>query len=347
MSVSYKAVGWNAFKKRYDLLLVIGIVLFLGVFIGVGLTTHPAVTLEILLMRATAVAAFTLLHVILAIGPLARLNKLWLPVVYNRRHLGVAMFMLAFIHAMLGFITYHVGGPINPVLSIFTADAGVTMSTFPFQAFGFAALMILFVMAATSHDFWLANLSAPVWKTLHMLVYLAYLLLIVHVAFGVLQSETSPIYAMLTGLGVVVIGGLHLRAGWSQMGIEAESARSVDDKTYVEVCQVSDLTENIPLGASVNGERVAVILYEGNKVSTVSGVCQHQNGPLAEGQFKYGCLTCPWHGFQYKPHDGTSPAPFTEKIPTFDIKIVDGKVLVKSKPNAAGTPVEPAICRHS
>ena len=129
-----------------------------------------------------------------------------------------------------------------------------------------------------------------------MLVYLAYLLLIVHVAFGVLQSETSPIYAILTGLGVVVIGGLHLFAGWRQRGIEVESARSVVDDDYVEVCQVSDLTENIPLGASVNGERVAVILYEANKVSAVSGVCQHQNGPLAEGQFKYGCLTCPWHG---------------------------------------------------
>lgn len=347
MSVSYKAVGWNAFKKRYDLLLVIGIVLFLGVFIGVGLTIHPSVTLEILLIRATAVAAITLLHIILAIGPLARLNKLWLPLVYNRRHLGVTMFLLAFIHAMLAFFTYHVGGSINPVLSIFTADAGVRMSNFPFQAFGFGALMILYVMAATSHDFWLANLTAPVWKTLHMLVYVAYLFLIVHIAFGVLQSETSPIYAVLTGVGVIAIGGLHLFAALRQRGIDVEHLRTVGDEDYIEVCQVGDLTENIPLGAVVNGERVAVILYEGNKVSAVSAVCQHQNGPLAEGRFKYGCLTCPWHGYQYKPEDGTSPAPFTEKIPTFNISIIEGKVLVKSLPNAAGTPVEPAICNHS
>ncbi|MGK0186658.1 MAG: sulfoxide reductase heme-binding subunit YedZ [Verrucomicrobiales bacterium] len=294
MSVSYKAVGWNVFKKRYDLILAVSIVLFLGVFVGVGLSVHAAITVEILLMRATAVAAITLLHVILAIGPLARLDARWLPLVFNRRHLGVTMFLLALIHAFLAFVTYHVGGPINPVLSIFTADSGARMSAFPFQAFGFASLMILFVMAATSHDFWLANLTAPIWKSLHMLVYVAYLLLVVHVAFGVLQSETSPVYAILTGLGIVVTGGLHLVAGWRQKGIERESARCTGDEDFVEVCKVSDLTENIPLGASVSGERVAVIRYEGNKVSAVSGVCQHQNGPLAEGQFKYGCLTCPW-----------------------------------------------------
>ena len=271
---------------------------------------------------------------------------MWLPLVYNRRHLGVTMFLLAFIHAFLAFVTYHVGGPINPVLSVFTSDAGARMSTFPFQAFGAVALVILFVMAATSHDFWLANLTAPVWKTLHMLVYIAYVLLVVHVAFGVLQSETSPVYAVLMGLGVIGIGGFHLIAGFSQRAIESESASSPQEEDFVEICKVTDLTENVPFGASVNGERVAVILYEGNRISCLSGVCQHQNGPLAEGRFKYGCLTCPWHGYQYKPQDGTSPEPFTEKIPTFDVKIINGRVLVRSKPNPAGTPVEPVICNR-
>ena len=346
MSVAYKAVGWNAFKKRYDLLLVIGVLLFIAVFMVVGYTIYPLITVEILLMRATAVAAITLLHVILAIGPLARLSHKWLPLVYNRRHLGVTMFLLAFAHSLLAIAIYHVGSSINPIVSVFTSDVGGRMTAFPFQAFGFGAFMILFVMAATSHDFWLANLTAPVWKTLHMSVYLAYVLLVVHVAFGILQAETSPVYVGLMGLGIVLIGGLHLGAGWKQRDIDKEAENWVEDQDFVDVCQVSDLTENIPRGATVSGERVAVILYDGNKISCVSGVCQHQNGPLAEGQFKYGCLTCPWHGYQYKPHDGTSPEPFTEKIPTFDIKIVGGRVLVKAKPNPAGTPVEPAICSH-
>ena len=45
---------------------------------------------------------------------------------------------------------------------------------FPFKVIGFAALLLLFLLAATSHDFWLSFLSPPVWKWLHMTLYVAY-----------------------------------------------------------------------------------------------------------------------------------------------------------------------------
>lgn len=342
MSVSYKAVGWNAFKKRYDLLLVAGIVLFLVVFAGVGLALFPKITIEILLIRAFAVAAVLLLHFILIIGPMARLDRRWLPLLYNRRHLGVSMFLLAFLHSLLAVLTYHFGGATNMFVSIFTADSGVTMGSFPFQAFGFFALLILFVMAATSHDFWLANLTAPVWKALHIKVYIAYVLIIIHVAFGVLQAETHWIYALATGLGLLTVSGLHVVAGWRQVDIDQPHQGEWLDG-FVSVCAVDELMENEPKGVVVAGERVAVVRYEGNKISAVSGVCQHQNGPLAEGKFVAGCLTCPWHGYQYKMEDGKSPPPFTEEIPTFGVKIHDGKVWIAEKPNVAGTIVEPAL----
>ncbi len=342
MSVSYQAIGWNPFKKRFDLALATAVVLFVAAFIGVAVAINPAQTPAILIIRSTAVAAILLLHFILAIGPLARIDKRWLPLLYNRRHLGVTMFLLAFIHAALATILYHGSSDVNPIVSIFVTDAGTTLANFPFQAFGAVALLILFVMAATSHDFWLANLTAPVWKALHMSVYLAYVLLVVHVAFGVLQSETHPLFGYLTGVGVGLISLLHLVAGWRQTGLDREPKRVAKDDGYVLLCEVADLEENIPFGAMVGGERVAVLRYEGNQISVVSGVCQHQNGPLAEGKFVDGCLTCPWHAYQYKPADGSSPAPFTEKVPTFNLRVQAGKVWVDPKPNPAGTYVEPA-----
>lgn len=342
MAVSYQAVGWNRFKKRYDLWLVTCVVIFIGLFVGVGLASQPAITLEILLLRAFAVAAFLLLHLILCIGPMCRLDSRWLPLLYNRRHLGVSLFLLALLHGILVVVTYHIGSDVNPILSIFLTDSGTRISAFPFQTLGFVALMILFVMAATSHDFWLANLTAPVWKTLHMLVYFAYALLIGHVAFGVLQAEVSPVYFGLVVLGLALVGGLHLVVGWKERSMD-QSVDLVEKNHFIQVCRVDDLVENEPFGAVVSGERVAVLLYEGDKINCVSGVCQHQNGPLAEGRFKYGCLTCPWHGYQYKPEDGKSPEPFTEEIPTFDVKVSNGAVLVKKTANLAGTRVEPVL----
>jgi len=48
-----------------------------------------------------------------------------------------------------------------------------------------------------------------VWKTLHMLVYVAYALLVAHVTLGLLQSETSPLLAAGTGVGLFTVITLH------------------------------------------------------------------------------------------------------------------------------------------
>src|SRR3974377_120556 len=152
-------------------------------------------------LRAVGTGGFFLLHVLLCSGPLCRLNRKFLPLLYNRRHAGVTMCVLALIHAALVVITYHGGGDVNPILSIFKGSLLTpSIAGVPFQPFGFVALIIIMLMAATSHDFWLANLSAPVWKSLHMLVYVAYGLLVLHVTFGVLQAEASPIYVAGVGL---------------------------------------------------------------------------------------------------------------------------------------------------
>ncbi|MEL6754638.1 MAG: Rieske (2Fe-2S) protein [Pseudomonadota bacterium] len=90
------------------------------------------------------------------------------------------------------------------------------------------------------------------------------------------------------------------------------------------------------------GEAIAVF-RDGDRVSAVSNVCRHQGGPLGEGKIVDGCITCPWHGFQYRMEDGQSPPPFTEKIATYATQIVDGVVYVRPEPNAPGTPQAPSM----
>ena len=343
MGVAYVSVQWNRQKKFYDAVLIGGVAVYLILFAVVTETFFPYVTAEIMLMRAFGTAAFLLLHVILCIGPLCRLNPKFLPLLYNRRHAGVTMFTLALAHAALIVLTYHAGGDTNPILGIFKGSPlASSASGVPFQPFGLFALEILFLMAATSHDFWLANLSAPVWKSLHMMVYIAYGLLILHVTFGVLQGEASPLYVVLVALGFVTVLGLHVTAARKEVALDSESSGAAPvDAGYIDACAVADIPENRARIVCLTGERVAIFKYEG-KISAVSNVCQHQNGPLGEGKIVLGCITCPWHGYQYVPETGASPPPFAEKVPTFNVKVRDGRVLVHSKPNPAGTRAEPA-----
>jgi DMSO/TMAO reductase YedYZ heme-binding membrane subunit/nitrite reductase/ring-hydroxylating ferredoxin subunit len=345
MSVQYGAISWNRQKKVYDLMLASLLVLYLALFVGVGAWRNPTATAETLLIRGFGTAAFLLLNIVLCIGPLARLDRRFLPLLYNRRHLGVTTFLMGLAHGGFALFQFHALGNTNPFISLFTSNPRyASIADFPFQALGFFALLILFLMAATSHDFWLRNLTAPTWKRLHMLVYLAYALIVAHIALGALQSETSPLLVVLIALSIAIVVSLHLAAARREKRIDAAKQQATSDG-FVEVCEVHRIPEKCATIVSLAGERVAVFRYDG-KISAVSNVCQHQNGPLGEGRILDGCITCPWHGYQYRPESGSAPAPFKEKIPTFRVKVVHGKVMVHPKPNPPGTLVEPATAAH-
>jgi len=347
MGVEYVSVQWNRQKKLYDAVLVAGVAAYLVIFSVLTKLLFPRVTDEIMLIRAFGTGAFLLLHIILCVGPLCRVNPRFLPLLYNRRHAGVTCFLLGLIHAALVILTYHAGSDTNPILSIFiSSPLTSSVAGVPFQPFGFFALVILFLMAATSHDFWLANLSAPVWKALHMQVYFAYALLVLHVTFGALQGEGSPIYVGTMAVGLVTVLALHIKAGRMERVLDQSEIRNVKSEMesdgFMDACAVADISENRARIVCLSGERVAIFKYEG-KVSAVSNVCQHQNGPLGEGKIVFGCITCPWHGYQYQPDTGASPPPFVEKVPTFNVRVKNGRVWVHPKPNPAGTRAEPAL----
>jgi nitrite reductase/ring-hydroxylating ferredoxin subunit len=339
MSHAYRAVGWNAHKKTYDGLAGAAALTCAAVIAGGTLWLQPYVTAETVVLRAMGGTAWLLLHVVLSIGPLCRLDRRLLPLLYNRRHLGVMTCGFAAAHAGLAIVQFHAAGDRHPLVSLLTTSTGwTTVDRFPFQIFGLGALAVLFVMAATSHDFWLRTLTAPVWKALHMSVYLAYAALVLHIAFGALQSEAPAAAGLLLGLGVSWLATLHTVAAWRSHRVDREAA--VTDG-FVDVCAVADIPDSRARIVCASGERVAVFRY-GDQVSAISNVCQHQNGPLGEGKIVGGCVVCPWHGYEYRPDTGASPPPFTEAVPTFRVKVQQGRVLLDPRPLPPGTYVPPA-----
>ena len=345
MGHRYTAVLWNRQKKIYDLVILLAIFLYLLLFILTARFLSPGITGETMVIRATGSLALLMLHVILSIGPLCRLNRRFLPLLYNRRHLGVSMFVIAAIHGVFSVLQFHSLGNVNPLVSVFASNQDYdSLHNFPFQTLGFLGLTIFFLMAATSHDFWLANLGPRFWKTLHMMVYVAYGLIIMHVMLGIVQSEPSVILVTLLGAGFLWISGLHLWAGFKEAAADRE--KSLDRRGYVLVGELGQIPENGAVTVVVNGEKVAIFRYDG-KLSAISNVCKHQNGPLGEGKIVDGCVTCPWHGYQYLPHNGCSPPPFTEKVATYDVLLEEEKVYINPKPYPEGTTRNPAIIRQN
>ena len=341
MGNTYKAIGWNKFKKSYVKVMLAGVLLIVVSFIGLQLVLDSNITIETLIIRTTALTAIFLLHFILFIGPLSRLNKAFLPLLYNRRHLGVTMFIFAAIHSIFCIIQFHALGDINPLASVFLSNTKyLSISQFPFQVFGFFAFIIFFLMAATSHDFWLKNLGPRFWKSMHMMVYVAYALVILHVALGILQYENKPIYWVFLVLSFGSVSTLHILAGMKENRWIKSQKKRIKEEGYFEVCTVADIPDDCAKTVFVDGQNIAIFKYDG-KISAVNNVCRHQMGPLGEGKIIDGCITCPWHGYQYLPENGQSPPPFTEKLETYELKLIEDKVWVNPHPKPEGTFVEP------
>jgi DMSO/TMAO reductase YedYZ heme-binding membrane subunit/nitrite reductase/ring-hydroxylating ferredoxin subunit len=339
MSADFRAVQWNRAKLVYDAILLAGVMLYIGTYLVLAHRLDPPKDLPAAIdirIRAFGSCAFLMLTIILSIGPLARLNRGFLRLLYNRRHFGVLTFFVALAHAFFMVEWFAVQNALPNLYDEMTkASDYVKFIGFPFKTLGLVALIILFLMAATSHDYWLAFLTPPVWKSLHMAVYVAYGLVVMHVALGIVQSDRNPlILAMLVG-GFACVAVLHLVAGWRERAGD-RGDRSVGEGWLPVGPPLSIPDKGARIVAAPDGERIAVF-RDGVQIGALSNLCAHQNGPVGEGHIIDGCVICPWHGYQYRLADGCAPPPFTEKLVTYRVRITAGVVEVDPRPLPPGT----------
>ncbi|MBV8925131.1 MAG: Rieske (2Fe-2S) protein [Bradyrhizobium sp.] len=344
MSAGYRAVQWNRRKIIYDGVLLAGVAMFIAAFMAVSAWSDPPTNLPEwidLRIRAFGTCAFLMLTIILSIGPLARLDRRFLPLLYNRRHFGVLTFCVAVLHAWFMVEWFIVLDALPKLAPDFTTLANyLKFIGFPFKTLGLAALLILAVMAATSHDYWLAFLGPAAWKSLHMALYPAYGILVMHVALGAMQEDGRPVVPVLLGGAFAVVVILHVLAARRERASDRGERPSADG--WLPVGPPSSIPDKcarivVPEG----GERIAVF-RDGDRIGALTNVCAHQNGPIGEGRIIDGCVTCPWHGYQYRLEDGCAPPPFTEKLATYRVRIRDGIVEVDPRPLPPGTPASVA-----
>ncbi len=245
-------------------------------------------------------------------------------------------FLVALVHAWSVVDWFAVQGAMGDLMNEMTSSPGYgKFIGFPIKALGLTGLSILFLLAATSHDFWLAFLTPRRWKALHMLLYVAYGVLVMHVALGVMQEDRRIFIPILLGGSFVLVTALHIAAAWRERETAQEPRHRQDWLTVGPPDSIPDKRARIV--TAPDGERIAVF-RDGDQIGALTNVCAHQNGPLGEGCILNGLVTCPWHGYEYRLVDGCAPPPFTEKLATYRVRIRDGIVEVDPAALPPGTP---------
>jgi methionine sulfoxide reductase heme-binding subunit len=148
-----------------------------------------------------------------------------------------------------------------------------------------------------------------------------------------MQSNRHVLVPVLFGSAFIAVTLLHLVAGWR----ERRDDEGLTHDGWITVGPPQSIPDKAArIVTAMGGERIAVF-RDGPQIGAVTNLCAHQNGPLGEGRIVNGCITCPWHGYEYRLEDGCAPPPFTEKLATYPVRINGGIVEVDPRPLPPGT----------
>jgi nitrite reductase/ring-hydroxylating ferredoxin subunit len=134
----------------------------------------------------------------------------------------------------------------------------------------------------------------------------------------------------LAGLTAVATGGLlggHLAFRQSAGANQAEPVPHLTEPGWHDLMPAAELA-GLPSGQPAKrllGDVPVVVIRDDQGVYVLADRCSHLSGPLSEGEYRDGCLTCPWHGSTFRVSDGTvARGPATAPQPTFRTRITGG-----------------------
>ncbi len=78
----------------------------------------------------------------------------------------------------------------------------------------------------------------------------------------------------------------------------------------------------------VQGQKIVLYNLDGSFYAT-SATCAHMGGPLDEGIFEEGVVTCPWHGWQYDVTTGKSLYDPGRGVATYSVTLQGDDVLIE------------------
>ncbi|HET7305961.1 MAG TPA: Rieske 2Fe-2S domain-containing protein [Segeticoccus sp.] len=139
---------------------------------------------------------------------------------------------------------------------------------------------------------------------------------------------------VLSSLGMVALGvggylGGHL--AYSRGVNVNHTAFHSPPSEWTPVLPDAELAEGQSRRVDAAGSPV-LLHRSGGRTYALDSVCTHAGGPLEEGTFADGCVTCPWHGSVFELGDGTiRRGPASTPQPVFETRTRDGQIEVRAQ----------------
>ncbi len=76
------------------------------------------------------------------------------------------------------------------------------------------------------------------------------------------------------------------------------------------------------------GQEIALFNVNGD-IYALDNACPHMEGPLGEGDVKEGCVTCPWHAWQFDLKTGACINMPGDDATVIDVVVKDGTIYLE------------------
>jgi nitrite reductase/ring-hydroxylating ferredoxin subunit len=117
---------------------------------------------------------------------------------------------------------------------------------------------------------------------------------------------------------------------------------------FVPVCRLDEVPVGEARQFEVEGKPIALARVAEGECYAVGGRCTHLRARLGKGTLEGTTLTCPWHGSQFDVTSGKLlrwvqeptlmrvlagliPAFMRKDIPSYEVRVEEGQVLVKAE----------------
>lgn len=127
--------------------------------------------------------------------------------------------------------------------------------------------------------------------------------------------------------------GILLASAWlggmlvyeDRVGVD-HSEQFTGPRDWTPVLDETELPERTPKRVEVEGKGVLLYRVDG-RIHAIGAVCSHAGGPLEKGQFRDGCVQCPWHDSVFDLRNGrVVHGPATRPEASFLTRVRDGRV---------------------
>jgi nitrite reductase/ring-hydroxylating ferredoxin subunit/uncharacterized membrane protein len=135
----------------------------------------------------------------------------------------------------------------------------------------------------------------------------------------------------LAGATAATVGGYlggHLLQSLG-VGVDETAIRKPPSE-WTRVAAVDEVTEE-PRRV-LAGEAPVIVLRHLGDVIALDARCPHRGAPMEEGALHDGCITCPWHGSEFRLADGTLVrGPSTVDLPAYECRVTRDGVEVRAR----------------